>query len=517
MHPTNSRKVHTMSSVYKTPPSGYSKTRPDRAQEAQEGRKTPQAPKKAKRETVVISSSDDDTDELEFASHPPSEDDDDDDDSRHEIANTAAQEEWQEHLFEPTSDTTRSHNWVATINNPSLNIGARYMAIIYTTCNAAIDAKHISYAAWAKEQGTFATPHIHMAIRTTKQVRRISLIKILKAILTKAWISMASTSATWDERVNYFKYLKGEDLIRLGHNKGDTVVNETFDEVGSFPEPEAARQAGRRKGGEATKARYQECISLATSRKLGELRDMHADLYVIHLPKWISIANQQRPPDRQNLPDTWIYGKSGIGKSKWVRDEAIIKQKQLFVKSASKWWDGYNNQPWVLIEDIDPSTIAVRDMKILTDHYAFPAEIKGGSINVRPQRVFFTSNYSMAEIWPNEKDLEPITRRVKERTVRQGVLVMPSSDQGFAASRAAEPFPKTTIDLTARPASPTPDHPINISSQVPPSQPREDSEDETDDMPTVDEEYPASQHKAVFRDPPRLARYRQVSGNTTAT
>ena len=43
----------------------------------------------------------------------------------------------------------------------------------------------------------------------------------------------------------------------------------------------------------------------------------------------------------------WIYGKPGIGKSYAVRS----LYPNLYVKSSTKWWDGYTNQDVVLVDD----------------------------------------------------------------------------------------------------------------------------------------------------------------------
>ena len=45
----------------------------------------------------------------------------------------------------------------------------------------------------------------------------------------------------------------------------------------------------------------------------------------------------------------WIYGKPGIGKSYAV----ISLYPNLYVKSSTKWWDGYTNQDVVLVDDLD--------------------------------------------------------------------------------------------------------------------------------------------------------------------
>lgn len=80
----------------------------------------------------------------------------------------------------------------------------------------------------------------------------------------------------------------------------------------------------------------------------------------------------------------------------------------------SKWWDGYDGERCVLIEDVDKShTFLGYFLKIWADHYPFPAECKGSKTAIRPQRIIVTSNYAPDEIWTDLPTLEPIMRRFK--------------------------------------------------------------------------------------------------------
>lgn len=85
------------------------------------------------------------------------------------------------------------------------------------------------------------------------------------------------------------------------------------------------------------------------------------------------------------------------------------------MKLPNKWWDGYQRQPNVIIDDFDKCHMVLGyHLKIWADRYAFAAEVKGSTILIRPLKIVVTSNYHPKEIWgetPNT--LDPILRRFK--------------------------------------------------------------------------------------------------------
>ena len=67
--------------------------------------------------------------------------------------------------------------------------------------------------------------------------------------------------------------------------------------------------------------------------------------------------------------------------------------KDAYIKGNNIWWDGYDGQDVVIIEEMGPKQINANHMKQWADHYPFSAESKGASVKIRPQKIVVTSNY----------------------------------------------------------------------------------------------------------------------------
>lgn len=118
---------------------------------------------------------------------------------------------------------------------------------------------------------------------------------------------------------------------------------------------------------------------------------------------------------------TWIYGKSGSGKTRFVFD-LVENKDDIWTNGDWKWFDGYRNQSIVLFDDIAPSECyPLTQFLRLTDRYPLQVPIKGGFVKWLPKYIYITSNYHPKDVWAYECEtnptrLEAILRRI---TIRQ--------------------------------------------------------------------------------------------------
>lgn len=125
--------------------------------------------------------------------------------------------------------------------------------------------------------------------------------------------------------------------------------------------------------------------------------------------------------DLANTRGMWFYGPAGSGKSMTARCMGI-QEGGYFLKPQSKWWDGYQGEPVVIIDDLD-TTALNHYLKIWGDRYAFSGETKGGTLPIMCRKIIITSNYSIEELLRKESkdgdvDIElchALKRRYKER------------------------------------------------------------------------------------------------------
>lgn len=113
----------------------------------------------------------------------------------------------------------------------------------------------------------------------------------------------------------------------------------------------------------------------------------------------------QRP--RTEAPKVyWRWGKSGVGKTRWVYDN----YKDVYSKPVG-WFDGYRNQDCMLIDDYSPEAIPEKEFLKLTDRYPYMGRVKGSFMHINVPTIVVTCDSPPERFWSGN-DLVQVMRRM---------------------------------------------------------------------------------------------------------
>lgn len=261
---------------------------------------------------------------------------------------------------------SKSRNYVFTLNN--------YQA--KPDMKGHLDSLVCRYMKYGKEVGEEGTPHLQGLVVFNSPTSLSSAIKKLPGCHVEVMKSL----------VGSLEYVgKDGDVTERGE-----------------------RPMLPKEKGEKGKEFYDNVLELARSDRIDEIDSETQLRFGLALRRERDEAGQKRKFEDTEEKMLWYCGPTGSGKSRKARTD----HPDAYLKMCNKWWDHYQDQETVLIEDLDVKhDIMGHHLKIWADRYPFLAEYKGGAKKIRPTRIIVTSNYHPRDIWPLEATLGPIMRR----------------------------------------------------------------------------------------------------------
>ena len=112
----------------------------------------------------------------------------------------------------------------------------------------------------------------------------------------------------------------------------------------------------------------------------------------------------------------WYYGATGTGKTKTAYEEMVEEAQNedniYFSMDTGKWWEGYDAQEYVIIDDMRADFLKYHQLLKLLDRYPYKVETKGSTRQFVAKKIIITSAYHPGEMYQTREDLGQLIRRI---------------------------------------------------------------------------------------------------------
>lgn len=275
----------------------------------------------------------------------------------------------------------RQSNWCFTLNNYSDDEHSQLIGKLESEC---------AYYIVGKEVGDSGTPHLQGFF----QLRRRRDFKHVRDFIgARAHLEPARGTAK--------------------QNRSYCSKGGSFAEGGTVPEE------GRRCNNGAS-SRDTVAASFASAYNSGagglaEFANSHPGTWYFsghHMLRNAQLLVQ--PVHRPDISVKWIYGEPGTGKSRAAHaelPEAYLKEPR------TKWWNGYNFEKSVILDDFGPGGIDINHLLRWFDRYKCLVETKGGMLALHADTFIVTSNFHPEQVYTSfevpHPQLPALLRRIK--------------------------------------------------------------------------------------------------------
>lgn len=267
-------------------------------------------------------------------------------------------------------ETSKSRSYLLTINN--------YEQVDIATLKT---WKDITYCVWQIEKGKEETTHIQAAI--------------------------------------YFKNARAFNTIKKWFPRAHIESSSCFERIRNYCMKEDSRVEGPwERGIKPEQGRRNDLEKIAddikNGMKLEEIAEKNPETY-IRYNKGLQALKNVYNKDREERPSVcWLWGLSGSGKTR----SCYEAHKSVYIKDGTKWWDGYEQQEAIIIDDFD-GLWPYRDLLRLLDRYPYQGQIKGGYVKINSPYIYITCEFCPERFWEGN-EFTQIRRRIDYEIRVQG-------------------------------------------------------------------------------------------------
>lgn len=110
----------------------------------------------------------------------------------------------------------------------------------------------------------------------------------------------------------------------------------------------------------------------------------------------------------------WLWGESGSGKTHSIT--SVLKPDEYYMKGNTKWWDGYQQQRVVIMDEYNGHMLTT-ELNMLLSHHQYLVEVKGGMVHFNSPLIYIISDSPPAEVYGDKctgKQFLQLWRRIKD-------------------------------------------------------------------------------------------------------
>jgi len=253
-----------------------------------------------------------------------------------------------------------------------------------TNWQASLDAQltelGANYYIYAKEVGEQGTPHLQGYV----QLKTRKYFNVLKRSLPHT-LHITVVNGSSQDNINYCKKVDPNPI-----------------EFGEL------RDIGRARAKQSRD--WALLLEQAKCNKLLQIQEDNPKDFIIYYRTLKAISVEYMSPQAVERKCLWIVGKPGTGKSR----VAHSLFPNAYWKNANKWWDGYQGESTVVLDDFD-TAVLFSYLKRWADRYKLIGEVKTTSSGLSYSQFVITSNFTPQQLADRDLSISQVTVEAIER------------------------------------------------------------------------------------------------------
>lgn len=124
-----------------------------------------------------------------------------------------------------------------------------------------------------------------------------------------------------------------------------------------------------------------------------DVAETHTESWAKYPKLYDRVRNLMMKNKKREKPHVTVFwGEPGTGKTRKAVEMASKMGPYFILEGEMKWWDGYEGEETIIIDDLQKSDMKRSLIVSLLDRYKARREIKGGHTYVCPKTIFITCN-----------------------------------------------------------------------------------------------------------------------------